>query len=67
VEVKTRSNIGAGTKAPLFIQILGSDGDTVKKILAEDGYQAGETEKVEITGKDIGSICGVKISMTNHE
>jgi hypothetical protein len=67
VEVKTRSSIGAGTKAPLFIQILGSDADTVKKVLADDGFQAGETEKIEILGKDVGNICGVKISMTNHE
>jgi len=63
VEVKTRGTVGAGTKAPMFIKILGTLGDTTRKILVEDGLEQGSTETIEVLGKDIGDICGVKINM----
>lgn len=67
VEVKTKGTVGAGTKAPLFIKLMGTHGDTVKKILTEDGLEQGSTETVEVLGKDIGDICGVRISMNKHD
>ena len=39
----------------------------MKKIMTEDGLEQGSAETIEILGKDVGDICGIKIHMNKHD
>jgi hypothetical protein len=48
IEIKTKASVGSGTKAPLFIKLLGTTGDTTNKILTEDGLDDGSVETIDL-------------------
>jgi len=63
----TSAKDGAGTDAPIYIQILGVDGRTAKKILTEDGFEQGSTETVTINAMDVGQVYGIVLSETQSD
>ena len=64
INVKTKGDPSSGTKAPLFIKLMGTKSETKMKILTEYGFKKGSDETVEILANDIGELCGIKVQMT---
>ena len=64
INVKTKGDASSGTKAPLFIKLMGTKGETKMKILTEYGFKKGSDETVELLANDIGDLCAIKVQMT---
>jgi hypothetical protein len=35
--------------------------------LTETGFESGSSHNIDVLGKDVGEICGIKITMNKHE
>ena len=66
--IRTGDLAGAGTDAPVFIQIVGDDGETERIELSPGGtgdkrFDKGRTDKFVIGTLDVGKVCELTLQL----
>lgn len=61
--VKTANEAGSASKVPIYVEFIGTEGRSPKKLLSETGFAQGEPRDIEIITKDVGTVYGVVFSM----
>ena len=61
--MKTANDAGSAAKVPIYIEFIGVEGRSPKKLLTETGFAQGEPREIEIITKDVGTVYGVVFSM----
>ena len=67
VEIQTGSEQQDGTTSPVYIQFIGLNGRSPKKLLRETGYSSGSRLKTTVTTMDVGKLYGIKLFLEFHD
>lgn len=67
VTVKTFTMEDSGTTIPIYIIILGTNGQTPKKLLSDKGFATGSTVQVSIDTRDVGNLFGIILSINGYD
>jgi hypothetical protein len=67
ITVKTNSMEDSGTAVPIYIIIMGTNGQTPKKLLSDKGFPTGLTVQVSIDTKDVGNMYGIILSINGYD
>jgi len=65
--VKTDDKEEAGTDAPIYVDLVGTQGRTPVKILSEKGFEKSTSTTKVISGKDLGDVYGIVLSETVND
>jgi len=64
LEIKTEDGEDAGTKAPIWVNLIGSKGVSNPKLCSETGFEKGSMFETIISEKDMGEIIGITFTQT---
>jgi hypothetical protein len=67
ITVKTNPMEDSGTAIPIYIILLGTNGQTPKKLMSDKGFPTGLTVQVSIDTKDVGTMYGIILSINGYD
>lgn len=67
VTIKTSAIENSGTKAPIYIQLVGDLKTSPKKLLSDRGFDTSSLDNVLIITIDIGNLYGVNLSIDGYD
>lgn len=67
ITLKTSAIEDSGTTVPVFIQILGTNGRTPKKLLTDRGFRTGTLIQVSIETRDVGNVYGITLFLNGYD
>jgi len=57
----------AATDAPISLSFIGTEGVSDFFLIAEKGYEKGQMKELNIKGKSVGAIDGVKVKIEGQD
>lgn len=67
ITVKTNSMEDSGTNTPIYIILIGTNGQTPKKLLADRGFPTGSLNQVTVDSVDVGNLYGIDLFINGYD
>lgn len=67
ITVKTSNMEDSGTNTPIYVMLIGMNGQTPKKLLADKGFGTGSLIQTSIDTVDIGNLYGIHLFINGYD